>query len=262
MALPAITASQQDELISAAEAAGSPISTGRRFAFLPLSPPAGTSTVAALTARALAQGRSGRTLLLGTSDTTPGPLLDMGRQTPPTHQASGLPRELSEALGYGYGVWVGSVGRLPGPPFTAAEAATSADWFQRVAPISRHFDVVCTDWHPQPNLAAVVAATRTAQAVCLVTPFARADAESAVALARAMHADTGGPRVMVAFVDVARTRSTWPRLVAPRLPFPVVRFGHDDSLVQGRRPRPITETSAIATAAQLMRLSTPGIDAE
>jgi hypothetical protein len=262
MAVPALTASRQDALIDAAEAAGSPISTGRRFAFLPLSSQAGTSTVAALAARALAQGRSGRTLLLATSDTGAGPLLAMGQQTPPVQQQTGLPRELSGALGYGYGVWTGSVGRLPGPAFTGSEAATGADWFQRVAPIARHFDVVCTDWHPQPNLAGVVAATRTAQAVCLVTPFARADAESAVALARAMHSEPDGPRVMVAFVDVARTRSTWPRLVAARLPFPVVRFGHDDSLVQGRRPRPITEISAIETAAQLMRLSTPGMDAE
>ncbi len=262
MAWPAFTASRQDALISAAEAASSPISTGRRFAFLPLSSQAGTSTVAALTARALAQGRSGRTLLLETSDTGPGSLLAMGRQTPPMHQLTGLPRELSGVLGYGYGVWVGSVGRLPGPASTDSEATTSADWFQRVAPISRHFDVVCTDWHPQPNLAAAVAATRTAQAVCLVSPFGRADAESAVALARAMHSEPDGPRVMVAFVDVARTRSTWPRLVAPRLPFPVVRFGHDDSLVQGRRPRPSTETSAIATAANLMRLSIPRMDAE
>lgn len=262
MAWPALTASRQDELISAAEAASSPISTGRRFAFLPLSSQAGTSTIAALTARALAQGRSGRTLLLGTSDAGARPLLAMGQQTPPDEQLTGLPRELSGALGYGYGVWVGSVSHLPGPAFTGSEAATSADWFQRVAPIARHFDVVCTDWHPQPNLAAVVAATRTAQAVCLVTPFGRADAESAVALARAMHADPDGPRVMVAFVDVARTRSTWPRLVAPQLPFPVVRFGHDDSLVHGRRPRPSTESSAIATAAHLMRLSTPGMDAE
>jgi len=261
MTLTAFTASRQDALISAADAAGMPISTGRRFALLPLSSHVGTSTVAALTARALAAGRSGRTLVVASSTPHSSPLLAAGRQSPPARQDSGLPREVSSALAFGQGVWVGSVADLPGAGQDVAGAATSADWFQRVAPISRHFDVVCTDWNPQPSLAATVAAARTSQAVCLVAAYGRADAEPVVALARALHSEPDGPRVMVAFVDVARTRSTWPQLVATRLPFPVVRFAHDESLVLGQAPRSATQVSAIATAGTLMRLSTAGRDA-
>lgn len=251
------TASVQAELVDAASHASAPVGVGRRFSFIGLNPRVGTSTVAALTGRALARGRSGRTLLADAA-------LDSARTTDvPDGIADGVPKKLRERLRYREGVfaltlaapatdaagWSSASGTIEGPG--------AVEWRTQVGPAARYFDIVCTDWESGADLSEILDRSQTGQAVCIVAPFARTGAEYAVGLARALHDRPNTPAVMVAFVDAARTGSTWPRLVADRLPFPTVAFGYDGGLAAGGSPGARSVHAATLAAATLMRASDP-----
>jgi len=245
------TASGLAELVSAAGLASAPVGIGRRFSFIGLDPHVGVSTVAALTCRALAAGRNGRTLLAGA-------LLDPTATTAvPSGLADTLPQHLRDRLTFQHGIF--ALPLIP-PPLDStgrAQHPGAAQWREQVAPAARYFDILGTDWENGADLPEILDRSLTGQAVCVVAPYERTSAEYSVALARALHNNPDGPAVMVAFVDAEHTFTTWPRMVAERVPFPVVRFHHDVGIAVGRPPNRQSVRSAILSAAQLMHISDP-----
>jgi hypothetical protein len=84
-------------------------------------------------------------------------------------------------------------------------AATEADWATPVAPITRFYDVVCTDWgvrRPELDLGGVAAGSHT---VCLVARADRSSLEEAVAVTASLAALDNAPHVVVAAVDLGNT---------------------------------------------------------
>ncbi|MBF4577753.1 hypothetical protein [Frondihabitans sp. VKM Ac-2883] len=202
------TASSLRELRGADHIIRAPLALSHRIAFVQLSGGTGTSTVAAAVASTLAHRRvgpvlgvnasgGGRTLMwhAGGDDAGPGGAADPRRLRPQSFAdaSAGLP--LSPG-----GVHLVDV--RPGPD---AIAATEADWARPIAPITRFFDVVCTDWgirRPELDLGGVAAGSH---AVCVVARADRSGLEDAVAVGRALAQLASQPRVVVAAVDLGGT---------------------------------------------------------
>lgn len=251
MSIVMATAAGQAELVAAADQASAPVAVGRRFSFVGIYPRIGVSAVVALTSFALARRRSGRTLAVATS---------LGLAIPasvPPGSADDLPKAVRDRLGYSRGVFVLPLDAQQDDPLGRPRLPSAHEWRAQVAPAARYFDIVCTDWASNVDLTETLDRSRTGQAVCVVAPYTRTEGEYSVALARALHRQPGAPAVMVAFVETARTGSTWPRMVSERLPFPVVRFGYDARLAAGASPSVGSVRAAILTGATLMRLSDP-----
>lgn len=251
MSLPLLTATGQHDLVAAADQASAPVGVVRRFSFIGLQARVGTSTVAETVSRALARGRSGRTLLASSepAGAMPAPA--------PAELTEGMPRAVSERIGYQDGLF--TLGLNAPAPSTVGpmRSASVVLWREQIAPAVRYFDIVCTDWTGDADAFEILDRSRTSQAVCLIAPYSRVEGENTLAIARAIHQTPDAPAVTVGFVDTARTGSTWPRMVADRLPFPVVLFGHDRALATGRRPVTRTVRAATLVAAALMRGSSP-----
>lgn len=248
MSLLLTTAEGQAELVEAATRAARPVSVGRRISVIGLFPAVGSSTIATLLTRVLARDRPGRTVLVESAS-------DRQRRSagePPPALVERLPRSVRERLAYRDGVLALGLTPPPGGSISPPPRAGAGEWRQQVAPLVRHFDVVCTEWPGGAGASEVVDRCSTGQAVCLVAPYERMEAEHTVALARALHERPEGPEVTVAFVDAARTASTWPRMVEYRLPFASVRFGYDRRLAIGEAPSARTVRAATLVGAAVM----------
>ncbi|MCU1527662.1 MAG: hypothetical protein JWP75_1425 [Frondihabitans sp.] len=198
------------------------LALSHRIAFVQLAGGSGTSAVAAYIAGLLAHRRTGpilgvnasggdRTLLWyagvrgDASETTDDSSAeDDGRRLRPAHFAdasAGLLRAAS-------GLYLFDVRRS-----TIGIAATETDWATPVAPITRFYDVVCTDWgvrRPELDLGGVAAGSH---AVCLVARADRSSLEEAVAAATALTALPSAPHVVVAAVDIGNTAGRAPQVV-------------------------------------------------
>ncbi|GAA3598177.1 hypothetical protein GCM10022198_23060 [Klugiella xanthotipulae] len=266
-------ATWQRDLIERADRIATPTPTGRRVSFFSLVPHSGVSTVTTLAARLLTSRRPGRVLQVETGGTTgflqPG-VRRSGMTVPDTSEASGgLAQEVLDRLKYRAGTWMTDLPALaqhvaltPGglPP---GQRAGVREWYAHVAPMTRFFDVAATDWGTRSNTTECLEIVATGHHTCLISPFDRAVAEDSIAFAYHLRATTGQP-VRVAFVDAAGTRSTWPGIVAPTLPFPAVVFAYDPGLsrtVKTTRLRASTINAVMTLAAALMAPDRSGKDA-
>jgi hypothetical protein len=234
------TAAKLTEMERADHAIRIPLALSHRIAFVQLAGGAGTSAVAAYVAGLLAHRRTGpvlgvnasggdRTLLwyagLG-ADAADGSKTSSdseARRLRPTSFAdasAGLARAAS-------GLFTLDVRRS-----AVGIAATETDWATPVAPITRFYDVVCTDWgvrRPELDLGGVAAGSH---AVCLVARADRSSLEEAVAAATALSALPSAPHVVVAAVDIGNTAGRAPQVVRwepgtriLKIPFDTARSG-------------------------------------
>lgn len=233
-----LSAHAQQQLLGDLAAIEAPLGTTLRCSFVALGPQTGLSTVAGLTLRARRRCHAGRVLAV---DMRPGQSASAVLQhgSPVTDDESrGIPAAVRQ--------WMR---QRDGLTALAFDHASASDWTRVVAPVVRHFDTVGTDWGPLPAADATDAAL-TAQVACVTGTWERESAESAIAFARALDDQTDCAPIVV-LSDVARTRSTWPRLVATRLPMPLIALSHDPALAGGGRPSSRTLRSITTLAAAL-----------
>ncbi|SDS00427.1 hypothetical protein [Microterricola viridarii] len=219
------TANAQAELIDATEGAEAPVGAVRRLAVASLIRGVGVSTLTVLVAESLARNRSGRILIA---------------ERRIGHAATKLRNANTRGI-------------------ETLSIDSGSTWEEQVAPIARNFDIVLTDGGNVAGIDDLTAVADSAHVLCLVTSDDRAAAEQVIALARGLHAHPAAPRPIVTFVDTLNVNSTWPALVAARLPFPVTRIPHDRALAATRAaPNSRTRRGALQTAAALLRTSEPG----
>lgn len=235
-----VTASSQTALLDDLSAINLPIADSLRISFVSTVPAIGLSTVAAASMRHLAHAHPGRVLAVDPRPGQAGSLLMAAPEEPPADVLSRLPVSARPWLSYSHGICV-----------SGFDGATAAGWNTTVAPIARYFDIVATDWGTQP-LPAMGPVARLSNVFCIAGSYRRGSAESAIAVARAVTAGAPGVRAVVVLIDATRTHSTWPRTIAPTLPFPVVAFPYDSSLAAHQGPRNRTERLGMTLAAHLI----------
>jgi MinD-like ATPase involved in chromosome partitioning or flagellar assembly len=106
-------------------------------------------------------------------------------------------------------------------------APPSGDWYSEVTPISRFFDIVCTDWGVRPWNVDLGDVASSSHVVCVVARADRQSAEDAAALVPALTANGNSPTVVIALVDVGRTGATSVEWLSDSLGIPVVLIPHD-----------------------------------
>ncbi len=235
------SASWQHGVIEDAAAVSIATSTGQRVGFLSLTPQSGTSTVAALTTRIFAARRNGRVLIADTTQGGAGSRLSASVQVAPVLQDA-LARTALQHLGMRGPAWAVDLSATTlqsRPPEQAglygpAPVAGVGDWYRTVAPIARFFDVTSTDWGTRQSLSDISRIMSSTHTLCLVTPFDRSAGEHTISLARGLREQFPDTRIVLVCVDIERTRSTWPRLVAPTLEFPTIALEHDALLAKPR----------------------------
>lgn len=253
------TAAGTGVLERADRAVRSPLSLSRRIGFVQLVGGVGASTTAALVADLVAHRRNGPVLgvdaaagdrsMLWQSGLTETPLLDDGARRAPvrtTDATAGLARTAS-------GLYALDVREpsddAPGAP---RRQATEARWAAHVAPVTRFFDVVCTDWGVRAPGVDLTAVAFASHAVCLVARTDRVSLERAMAVVEAVRALEHRPAVVVAAVDVGDAGSR--AVQAVRWPdVPLLRVPHEAARAAGS-PRPTRELT-IATRTAHARLA-------
>lgn len=215
------TAARARELESADRVIRAPLSLSHRIAFTQLTGGTGASAVSAYIAGLLAHRRPGPVLGVNASggrqtllwhagvseadeDAVAAALAEAPRRLRPGSFADASAGLLRSAGGL-YTLDVRADG--------ARIAATEADWATPVAPITRFYDVVCTDWgvrRPELDLGGVAAGSHT---VCLVARADRSSLEEAVAVTAALRALENQPHVVIAAVDLGNTAGRAPESV-------------------------------------------------
>lgn len=226
------TALRVREFESADRIIRAPLALSHRIAFTQLTGGTGASAVSAYVASLLAHRRTGPVLGVNASG---------GRRTLLWHAGltgdegeSGRavdPRRLRPAS---FADASASLERTPGGLYTldvrsegTGIAATEADWATPVAPITRFYDVVCTDWgvrRPELDLGGVAAGSHT---VCLVARADRSSLEEAIAVSAALRDVESAPHVVVAAVDLGNTAGRAAEAVRWGATTPIVRIPFD-----------------------------------
>lgn len=219
--------SWQHDVLTAATMMEQPLATARRVSVMSMFPTPGPTTTGHLTwtlGAAIGSHRPGRVLVVDTA-INPG---DPGITTalPPVtlnDLPAGInaPKKLLRRLRYATGTLGCAVDELPGDP-DMTRSSLAALWQERVAPISRYFDIVLTHWPQVGSLFTAHHQATTGHAVVVVSPPTRWQAEQSIALARSLH--TTGVDVTVAFVDPTTTQSHWIRHITPTLNIPVMEY--------------------------------------
>jgi len=238
------TASAQYRAVEDLTSITAPVGATLRYSFTALEHITGLSTVAALTLREFARPRPGRVLSV---DTRPGQSArDVLRDGLPLSEekAPRLPADVRQWMRLHRGLVA-----------VAFDGGALADWNHTIAPVIRHFDIVGTDWGALP-LPDATQAAMASDVTCITGSYERDSAESAIGFARALAEQSEECRPIVVLSDITASRSTWPRIIAPHLPFPVVSIPHDAALLAGRAPTATTLTRVRAVAATLRRAAT------
>ncbi len=205
------TAARTSVLRDADRAVRAPLALSRRIGFVQLAGGVGASTTAALVANLVAHRRQGPVLGVDAAAGARSMLWHAGLpDAPPAGTAGRRPDPVSAAdataglVRTGSGLYTLDVRPAPdddeqgSPP----RQATESTWADAVAPVTRFFDVVCTDWGvrlPGVDLTAVAYASH---AVCLVARSDRASLERAVSVVDALRSLEHAPVVVVAAVDL------------------------------------------------------------
>ncbi|MBF4634840.1 hypothetical protein ITJ38_10545 [Agreia pratensis] len=223
------TATSQNALEKSLADIAVSVPTVRRIAFLTPSANVDTASVCRLTAQTLARHRSGR--VLTTSQVAGAEIV--GDSSPSAEQLSALPTSLHESLRLDRLVWV---------------ADPDMD--------DRFFDIHCVDWGMQGPATGALEAAASAHAICVVAPFDRPAAESAVALATALANRADSTPTVIAFTNSTRQRGSWARTVGPYLSVPSVVFdrgltGPESRIMPSRTERSLTHLAAALLTASL-----------
>ncbi|SMG28985.1 hypothetical protein [Agreia pratensis] len=223
------TATSQNALEKSLADVAVSVPTVRRIAFLTPSADVDTASVCRLTAQTLARHRSGRVV---TTSQVAGPEI-AAHSIPSAEQLSALPTSLHESLSLDRLVWV---------------ADPDID--------DRFFDIHCIDWGMQGPATGALEAAASAHAICVVAPFDRPTAESAVALATALATRTDSTPTVIAFTNATRQRGSWARSVGPYLSVPSIVFdrsltGPESRIMRRRNQRSLTYLAAALLTASL-----------
>ncbi|MGN7189672.1 MULTISPECIES: hypothetical protein [unclassified Curtobacterium] len=205
------TAARTSVLRDADRAVRAPLALSRRVGFVQLTGGVGASTTAALVANLVAHRRSGP--VLGVDAAAGGRSMLWHAGLPDTAAQGTDPRRLDPVstadataglVRAGSGLYALDVRPTPvddeqgAPPRQATESA----WADAVAPVTRFFDVVCTDWGVRPPGVDLTAVAYASHAVCLVARSERVSLERAVAVVEAVRSLEHAPVVVVAAVDL------------------------------------------------------------
>ncbi|MGU3408606.1 hypothetical protein ACLBWP_00730 [Microbacterium sp. M1A1_1b] len=252
-----------------------PLALSRRLGFVQLTGGVGASTTASLVANLLARRRTGPVLGVDAAGGSRSMLWHAGLpDLPPTDDDARRrdPASTADATAglvrAGSGLYAldvreaGTDDELGAPP----RQATESRWAEAVAPVTRFFDVVCTDWGvrlPGVDLTAVAYASH---AVCLVARTDRVSLERAMAVVDAIRSLEHRPIVVVAAVDVGRSGSRaveavrWPDATVLRIPAEAARLA---AVPRSSRDLTVaTRTAHARLAAALLDTRTVGATTE
>jgi MinD-like ATPase involved in chromosome partitioning or flagellar assembly len=228
LALLGSTSARMRELSLTNDAITAPLPLSRRIGFVQHQGGVGASSTAAAVASTLATRRSG--LILGVNASagarsiawqvaSAGSTLVSERRARARSSADASDGLATAASGLRV-LDLGSRGEtLTAPP--------SGDWYSEVTPISRFFDVVCTDWGVRPWNVDLGDVASSSHVVCVVARADRQSAEDAASLVPALTANANSPAVVIALVDVGRTGATSVDWLSDSLGIPVVLIPHD-----------------------------------
>ncbi len=261
------------------------VAFGRRIVVLSVDPGAGSTTVSALLALALATRRADPVLLVDAAAPGPNPLHQVFGVAPTRTMrdlAARPPRIAARAdfsgqlTGLGPGLWLlpGTSGSTDGPPAAGAAAPTAAPdaapdattYARAVAPFIRYFDLSVTDLGYQPGPGTAELALERAHAVCLVTSTTREGFDFVTAKLRSLRDNVGAPWAGRTVVVVDRPPDSHGSLLARRrLPargVPVTELDFDPQVGPGLRGRlpslaPETHLAAMRLAAEVLGPAVP-----
>jgi hypothetical protein len=209
----------------------------RRIAFVQLGGGCGASAAAAYVTNLLARRRTGAVLGINASGGSRSMLWHAGlgdvTATRPQERRS-HPLSLDDAsagLTRSASGFYALDAREPGSDVAASEA----QWAEHVAPISRFYDVICTDWGVRPWQVDLGSIAAGSHAICLVARADRSAAEEIAAVSGAIAALENQPRVVLALVDVGNSGAAARHKVAHGPSAAVVHVRYDAAR-QSARP--------------------------
>ncbi|MFC7403986.1 hypothetical protein [Georgenia alba] len=245
------------ELTSLDASVRGPLPLSTRVGFVGVAGGVGTSTAAGLAVSVLVSRRGGRILAVNassgrrsvlwraglTDDASPDP--GTAAQRAGARQAADAVQGLARTPGGGYAIDLADADR------TTADAR----WWETVAPVSRFFDFVVTDWGVRraDDLSDV---TASSSLVCVTTAADLPAIQHGLDLANT--AEGAGTRAVLAVVDTQARLTGALRVVLDRLPIPAVVLPHDLAHA-ATSPAPSTRLRATTNLGAL-RLATTLVD--
>lgn len=248
------------ELVALDEAIRSPLPLSTRVGFVGVGGGVGCSVAAGLAASVLAARRPGRVLAVNASDRHRSLLWHAGL-TSDAHvdrggdaDRAGARRADDVTSGLAHTPVGLACIDLVGPDPGGADSR----WWEVVAPISRFFDFVVTDWGVR-DAASDEDVTTSSALACVVAPADRTGLQRGLDLAETLR-EAGTPAVM-AVTDPRRRRTAAVAQMIDLLPVPAVEIPYDPahgaaapSPTTGLRPR--TTVAGVRLAAALVRAIT------
>jgi len=231
-----------------------PLALSTRVGFVGTTGGAGCSAAAGLAAGVLARRRSSRVLAVNASGTSRSLLWHAGllSDATSTTEDDGKRAAAGTAAEALAGLATAPSG-LRGLDLTRQTQTSDTRWWEAVAPASRFFDFVITDWGVRdvPSLGHVLAASSV---LAIVATPDRPALQHAVDLASAAHA--GRVPAVVVLMPARGRAPVGIGAVLASMPTPVVRFPRDRahgwaSPAPSARLRDATNIAAIRLAAQL-----------
>jgi MinD-like ATPase involved in chromosome partitioning or flagellar assembly len=244
LALIGSTSASMRDLSIADEAIRMPLPLSRRIGFVQQQGGTGASTTAAAVASTLATRRSG--LVLGVNASAGPRSIAWHAGAPGTTPPSARRENARTSADAADGLAMSPSGvRMLDLSIEHLVPAASRTWYESVTPISRFFDVVCTDWGVRPwniDLGDVAASSHV---VCLSARSDRQSAEDAASLVPAIAA--AGSSVVLALTDVGGTGAASVGWLRDALGIPVVLIPHDAARASGSA----TPSSSLGTRTRL-----------
>ena len=250
------------------------VAFGRRIVVLSVDPAAGSTTVSALLAIALATRRADPVLLVDAAapgrnplhrvfDATPARTMrDLAARPPRIAARTDFAGQLTDV---GSDLWL-----LPGdadPMTTSGAAPDAATYARAVSPFIRYFDLSITDLGYTPGQGTAELALDRAHAVCLVTSATREGFDMVTAKLRGLRDNAGAAWAGRTLVVVDRPRGARGRpFTRRRLPargVPVTELDFDPQVGPGFPSRlaelaPETHLAAMRLAADVLGTAVPG----
>lgn len=225
-----------------------PLALCRRVGFVAVSGGSGTTTLAATVANLLSVRRSGMVLAVDAAGGMSGLVERTGAVTtiddPEARQLAATQRMLARtAADARSGLACAATGLLVADLARGGPAVAVATWREAVTPVSRFYDLVVTDWGVRPWAGDLAEVTDADHVLVVVGRADRASAQSAAAVATAVHATTT-TRVVLALADVAQVSDRVAAGLRDVLDVPVRTIRNEGSLgkamaLSGRRSAPL-----------------------
>jgi MinD-like ATPase involved in chromosome partitioning or flagellar assembly len=232
LALLGSTSARMRDLSIADDAITMPLPLSRRIGFVQQQGGTGASAVAAAVASTFATRRQGLVLGVNASAGVRSIAWQVGAAgpTPPSERRQRA-RTSTDATD---GLAVAATGlRVLDLAAETLVVPPARSWYDSVTPISRFFDLVCTDWGQRPWNVDLGDVATSSHVVCLVARSDRQSAEDAAALIPAIAGAANSPAVVLALVDVGGTGATSVHWLRDALGVPVVLVPHDPARASG-----------------------------